>query len=95
MVRPFIVVGPTFGLILSAKDSSGADLKSDLKSLDLGFAVGGGVDFTNMIGVEVRFGQSLSDILSDAGRTNFGLASDSSIKVKNRAITILVDVKLR
>lgn len=98
MVKVFIVAGPTIGLRIRAKDSSGADLKDDFKSTDVGWAIGGGVNVTEQIGFEARFGQSFSDILSDTGRSNFGIPSSgtgSDIKFKNRALTFLVDWNIK
>lgn len=92
--KPFVVVGPSFGFRLSAKDSDGNDIKDDLKALDLEIVFGGGLEITNMIGVEARFQQSLADQLTDTGRRNFGVSNQPYNKFYNRAISILVDISL-
>ena len=66
---PYIVVGPEFGFLLSAKTKVGdepeEDAKDDFKSLDLGLNIGAGVSMdmgaTPMFG-EVRYSLGLSDI---------------------------------
>ena len=68
---PYIVVGPEFGFLLSAKskfDGEEEDIKDDFKSLDLGLNIGAGVSMnmgaTPMFG-EVRYSLGLSDISDD------------------------------
>ena len=65
---PYIVVGPEFGFLLSAKSKFNGeeeDIKDDFKSLDLGLNIGAGVSMnmgaTPMFG-EVRYSLGLSDI---------------------------------
>ena len=73
---PYIVVGPEFGFLLSAKVKvSGEpeeDIKDDFKSLDLGLNIGAGVSMnmgaTPMFG-EVRYSLGLSDIDDDDNTT--------------------------
>ena len=53
---------------------------------------------TPQIGFEARFGQSFSDILSDTGRKDFQIPTSgtgSDIKFTNRALTFLVDWKVK
>jgi len=65
---PYIVVGPEFGFLLSAKvkvDDIEEDLKDDFKSLDLGLNIGAGVSMdmgTTPMFVEVRYSLGLSNI---------------------------------
>ena len=68
---PYIVVGPEFGFLLSAKskfDGEEEDIKDELKSIDLGFNVGAGVSMdmgTMPAFAEVRYSLGLSDINDD------------------------------
>ena len=73
---PYIVVGPEFGFLLSAKTKFGdeeEDFKDEVKSIDLGFNVGAGVSMdlgTMPAFAEVRYSLGLSDIDdNDAGTT--------------------------
>ena len=74
---PYIVVGPEFGFLLSAKGKFGGepeeDIKDDFKSLDLGLNIGAGVSMdmgTMPVFAEVRYSLGLSDIDdNDAGTT--------------------------
>ena len=65
---PYIVVGPEFGFLLSAKskfDGEEEDAKDDFKSLDLGLNIGAGVSMdmgTMPMFAEVRYSLGLSDI---------------------------------
>ena len=65
---PYIVVGPEFGFLLSAKlkvDDEEEDVKDEMKSIDLGFNVGAGVSMdmgTMPVFAEVRYSLGLSDI---------------------------------
>ena len=68
---PYIVVGPEFGFLLSAKgkvDDEEEDIKDTTKSIDLGLNIGAGVSMkigaTPMFG-EVRYSLGLSDISDD------------------------------
>jgi hypothetical protein len=94
-IKPFVVVGPSFGLRLSAKDSSGDDIKDDIKVFDPGIVFGGGAALTSTIAVGVRFQQSLVDILTDTGRKDLGVANQPNNKFNNRSISFLVEVDLK
>jgi Outer membrane protein beta-barrel domain len=88
-ISPFVNVGPTFGILVSAstkEDLGGLDLKDQFKKADVGVAVGGGVRVAKGVSLEFRFQQSLSGILSTDGATNFGETG----AVKNRSMMILV-----
>ena len=69
---PYIVVGPEFGFLLSAKtkiEKISEDIKDELESIDLGFNVGAGVSMNMgtmpMFG-EVRYSLGLSNIDDDS-----------------------------
>ncbi len=93
---PFVYAGPTFGFPMSAKETvkvaSGMtderDFESDLKSLEVGIAFGGGVQFRRL-SIEARFTQGLTNILTAAASDN-GTAT-----VKNRVIAILAGFKFK
>ena len=74
-MSPYIVVGPEFGFLLSAKTKFGdeeEDVKDDFKSLDLGLNIGAGVSMdmgANSVFGEVRYSLGLSDIDDDDGTT--------------------------
>ena len=65
---PYIVVGPEFGFLLSAKskvDDEEKDIKDTTKSIDLGLNIGAGVSMdmgTMPVFAEVRYSLGLSDI---------------------------------
>ncbi|MCH7819320.1 MAG: PorT family protein, partial [Candidatus Marinimicrobia bacterium] len=66
---PYIVVGPEFGFLLSAKSKFDGepeeDVKDDFKSLDLGLNIGAGVSMnmgTMPVFAEVRYSLGLSNI---------------------------------
>jgi len=54
--------GPQFGILLSAEDSGGTDVKDFYKSSDLGVAFGAGFDLPFGLGVGARYVLGLSDI---------------------------------
>ena len=68
---PYIVVGPEFGFLLSAKvkvDDEEEDIKDTTKSIDLGLNIGAGVSMdmgTMPVFAEVRYSLGLSDIKDD------------------------------
>ena len=68
---PYIVVGPEFGFLLSAKvkvDDEEEDIKDTAKSIDLGLNIGAGVSMdmgTMPAFAEVRYSLGLSDIKDD------------------------------
>ena len=84
----YIVAGPEFGFLLSAKvkvDDEEEDVKDELKSIDLGFNVGAGVSMdmgTMPAFAEVRYSLGLSDIDD----------SDDPTSVKTTGIQLFVGV---
>lgn len=69
-----------------AKDSNepikwGSDNNSDLKRMDAGLNVGGGLKFNNRFGVHVQYGIGLVDISTDKSKAFFN-------KVNNRAFGV-------
>lgn len=75
--------GPQLGILVSAKEkyeenmggvitSSDEDVKDSFKSIDFGFNVGAGYDFTEHFGAGVRYNIGLSNI-ADAGESDFKL----------------------
>ena len=86
---PYIVVGPEFGFLLSAKfkfgDEPEGDVKDSYKSLDLGLNIGAGVSMNmgaNSVFVEVRYSLGLSDIND--------IPDDSDFTVKTTGIQFFV-----
>ena len=85
---PYIVVGPEFGFLLSAKSKFGdeeEDEKETTKSIDLGFNVGAGVSMNmgaNSVFGEVRYSLGLSDINDDP--------DDPDTSVKTTGIQLFV-----
>lgn len=71
-VRPYLIAGPTVGLLLSAKSSDGTseeDIKDQIKDIDFGLDFGAGVSFpagNNSIFMEGRYALGLSNINDDS-----------------------------
>jgi hypothetical protein len=89
--RGFFFAGPTFGMRLSAKVSSGAlataveqDAKDLTRAGDVGLAFGGGVDVRRFL-AELRFTQGLTHVNSDA--------ANLTENVRNRAFTIMAGIR--
>jgi hypothetical protein len=68
-ITPFIEVGPTFGFALGATQKSDSspdvDLKDDLKTVDVGLALGVGFRFITQLGrvdFETRYGTGFGDL---------------------------------
>lgn len=56
-----VEAGPQIGFLLSAKDD-GQDIKSDTRSVDLGFNFGGGYNFTDNLSAGIRYTVGISNI---------------------------------
>lgn len=91
-VAPFVYAGPNFGFLLSAKATATAagtqqeeDIKSDLKSTDVGIAFGGGLRFGKVM-AEVRYIYGLTNVI---GAT----ASAGGATAKNRVIKVIAGVR--
>ncbi|MBF4518859.1 PorT family protein [Flavobacterium sp. ANB] len=66
IVEKFSVeAGPQLGILLSAK-SEGEDVKDSFKSVDLGFNVGAGFQFTENLSINLRYTIGLSPISDNA-----------------------------
>lgn len=78
-------LGPQFGLLLSAEDQDGNDLKEGLKGSDLSGVIGAGVDLPGGLSGGVRYVLGLSDINDIDG------ASES---IKNKTIQVYIGYKL-
>jgi hypothetical protein len=82
-----IHLGPQFGILASAKgkaDGGSADIKSQYKSLDVGAAVGLGLDF-GKFNAAARYYQGLSNIAEGA---------DSGETLKNSSIQVVLGYRL-
>lgn len=85
--KPFVVAGPGFGFVVSAKAKQDGqpdfDFKDGIEKFDPSFIIGGGVDINNFL-VEARYDLGLRDInkntLEDLGTASF----------KDRTFSILV-----
>jgi hypothetical protein len=78
--RPFVLFGPTLGFLTKARQTIGGveeDIKDDLESFDLGFAVAGGIQFGRG-SIEARYTHGLSDP-----------DKDPDFKARNRVASIL------
>jgi len=73
-----IEAGPQFGVLLTAEDDDGTDLKEFVKTSDLSAAFGAGFDLPFGLGVGARYVLGLSSI-DDTG---------SSIDVKNQVFMV-------
>jgi hypothetical protein len=81
--RPYVMAGPTLGLLLSAKIDD-VDVKDDLKSIDFGLAFGGGVSIpagNNSVFVEARYALGLSNVSDMQG-----------VDLKNRGIQFVTGI---
>jgi opacity protein-like surface antigen len=92
-VTPYVYAGPSFGLLLSAKqdysfDGGGddVDIKDEMKDTEFGWVLGAGVQIQRFM-IEARYTQGFTDI-EDEDSVDFG---DSS--VKNKAFMILAGVR--
>mgnify|MGYP001266353853 CR=1 FL=1 len=89
----YVHAGPAFGIKMSSSakfdgpgNTKDLDIDSALKSLDLGLAVGGGIEFKRYL-IEGRFTAGLTDVAT----TTF--AHPDSLK--NRTVSVLFGMKLR
>ena len=84
--KPYAMVGPTVGFLLSAKQDE-TDIKDDVKSIDFGLTFGGGVSLpmgNNTVFVEGRYSLGLSDINDDS--------DPNADKVKTKGIQIMAGI---
>jgi hypothetical protein len=79
-----IGVGPQFGFLLTARtnffsytdagngyvDSNSADVKDQFKTFDFGINVGGGYDFTDKWGIDLRYNFGLNNAAQNADGSN-------------------------
>jgi hypothetical protein len=80
-----IHIGPQFGFLMSAKQDD-EDVKDSMKGLDLGLALGAGVDLPMGLGISARYVMGLSNISDDA--------ADSDGKVTNTALQLSLSYRL-
>ncbi len=76
-----IHAGPQFGFLLSAK-SDGEDVKEFTKGLDVGAAVGAGVDLPMGLGFTARYIMGLTNVMDDE--------DNEGVEVKNNVFQISV-----
>jgi hypothetical protein len=82
-VRPFVLAGPSFGFKLSAKEKFEGDeddLDDTVESVDLGFTIGGGVQF-GAGSLEVRYTHGLRNLDKDP--------DDEGLDVRSRVFAVL------
>jgi hypothetical protein len=77
-----VEAGPQIAFLMSAK-SMGEDVKDAFKSTDFQLVFGGGINFTNKIQANVRYGIGMSNI-SASDNSTFG----NGIKTKSSALSI-------
>jgi opacity protein-like surface antigen len=83
-VRPFVLFGPTIGFNVKAKQEFGDDeddIKDDVKNVDVGFAIGGGLQF-GAASVEARYTHGLTNASDDS--------EDEDFKAHHRVFSVLV-----
>jgi hypothetical protein len=83
--KPFVVAGPGFGFVASAKTKidgvdGDIDIKDSLETVDVSFIIGGGVDINNL-SVEARYDFGLRDTFKD---------NPTDITSKSRTLSFLV-----
>ncbi len=92
-IKPSIFAGPSFGLLLSAKDEFDEDVKECAKSYDIGIVAGIG------IGYELDMGTFFIEGRYEVGLTSISDLSDEQLKllklteqpdVKNSALSAMV-----
>jgi hypothetical protein len=89
-VVPYVVAGPSVGLLMSASASvtdhgttESQDVKNEMKSADFGLVIGAGLRFGKVFG-EIRYSRGLTDILSVPD-----WAGDVGVTMKNSAVSVL------
>jgi hypothetical protein len=82
-----VQAGPNFGLLLSAKDPAGRDVKDRTKSLDLALGVGLGFDFLDKFIVTARHNIGLANIVDIDGL-------GAKHKVKNNVFQLSLGYKM-
>jgi hypothetical protein len=83
-VRPFVVFGPAFGFLTTAKfESEGEeeDIKDELASLDV----------SGIIGAGIQFGVGMMEVRYDHGFTDLDKDGDTST-AKTRTVSILFGI---
>lgn len=103
--RPYIMAGPTFGILMSSKLKAsvmGIDIEVDSKdlnkSIDFGFGLGGGLSFpigNNMLFIEARYTLGLADIVKE-GEIEVGGEKEiiPDAEVKTRGFQIMAGVSI-
>jgi hypothetical protein len=85
--RPFVLAGPTFGFVATAREKSDSvpdnDISDEVSRWDAGLMVGAGVAISDRLGVEVRYKLGLKDV-----------ALDDSDDVRTRVLSFVVAVPL-
>jgi hypothetical protein len=68
-LRPFVLAGPTFGFIATARETSDTrpddDISDEVAAWDLGLMFGAGVMIKDRVGVELRYKLGLKDVALD------------------------------
>ena len=86
-ISPNIFAGPALGIKLSAKGESPGGAEEDIddvKSMDLGLVIGGGVILNDKFTVDLRFSLGLSTIDD----------SDNEADIKNQVISLMAGICL-
>lgn len=79
-----IHLGPQFGILTTAEDEDGEDVKEFLKGSDLSLAVGAGLDLPIGLSAGLRYVYGLSDIND----------SPADVKIQGRTIQLYASYKL-
>jgi hypothetical protein len=95
LARPFLFVGPSLAINLSARSkfegddtSVDVDVKDQVGGIDLGLVVGGGLDFAlggKTLGVDVRYSRGLTDVVGDGVNAS----------AHNESIAVMTSIGLR
>lgn len=104
-VRPYIMAGPTLGILMSAEMeinamgfSIGVDFEDLVESIDYGLGVGGGVNFpvgTNQFFIEARYTLGLADIVKEGEVDMQGeKLTIPDAEVKNRGFQIMAGISI-
>jgi opacity protein-like surface antigen len=85
-VKPFLMLGPSIGFLMSAKTGD-TDIKNNLKTIDFGLNFGGGAAFavtdTMDLFLDLRYNLGLANILKTDG-----LPAGTDVSMKNHGFQI-------
>jgi len=92
-IKPSLYAGPTLGILMTAEDTTGEDIKDYVKTMDIGILAGAGVGYQmekGLLFLEARYEIGMTGIMDFTDDELDAMEMDAQPDVKNSVISIMV-----